>query len=89
MLSVRRLFYVILMVLGICGMFLLSNINERDTAIWSVKQEVGQDVEKKQKILKGENQDNLEKTEEVKFYILGDEKKELYGDIYRNVCGLM
>lgn len=40
MLSVRRLFYVILMVLGICGMFLLSNINERDTAIWSVKQEV-------------------------------------------------
>ena len=89
MLSVRRLFYVILMVLGICGMFLLSNINERDTAIWSVKQEVRQDVEKKQKILKGENQDNLEKTEEVQFYILGDEKKELYGDIYRNVCGLM
>lgn len=89
MLSVRRLFYVILMVLGICGMFLLSNINEKDTAIWSVKQEVRRDVEKKQKILKGENRDNLEKTEEVQFYILGDEKKEFYGDIYRNVCGLM
>lgn len=82
MLSVRRLFYVILIVLGICGMFLLSNINEKDTAMLSVKQE----VEKEKKILRGEN---IDKSEEVQFYILGDENKELYGDIYRNVCGLM
>ena len=64
MLSVRRLFYVILMVLGICEMFLLSNINERDTAIWSVKQEVKQDVEKEKKNLGGEN---IDQSEEVKF----------------------
>ena len=86
MLSVRRLFYVILMVLGICGMFLLSNINEKDTALLSEKQVVKQDVEKEKKNLRGEN---IDQSEEVQFYILGDENKELYGDIYRNVCGLM
>ena len=86
MLSVRRLFYVILMVLGICGMFLLSNINEKDTALLSEKQVVKQGVEKEKKNLRGEN---IDQSEEVQFYILGDENKELYGDIYRNVCGLM
>ena len=40
---------MILMVLGICGMFLLSNINEKDTAILSVKQVVKQGVEKEKK----------------------------------------
>ena len=86
MLSVRRLFYVILMVLGICGMFLLSNINEKDTAMLSVKQEGKLEAGKEKKILRGQN---IVKSEKVQFYILGDENKALYGDIYRNVCGLM
>ena len=63
MLSVRRLFYVILMVLGICGMFLLSNINEKDTALLSEKQVVKQGVEKEKKNLRGENIDQSEEVQ--------------------------
>lgn len=82
MLSLKRLGYVLLMVLGICGIFILYNINENNNK--TVK--INNKQIKEEKVISGET---INKTEEVHFYVLGNENKEIYRDIYGNVCRLM
>ena len=82
MLSLRRLGYVLLMVMGICGIFILYNMNENSNKIVTIK---NKEVEEKE-IIYGET---IGKSEEVHFYVIGDEERDLYRDIYGNVCRLM
>lgn len=82
MLSLKRLGYVLLMVIGICGIFILYNMNENDNKIVTIK---SKEVEEKD-IIYGES---ISKSEEVHFYVVGDEEKDIYRDIYGNVCRLM
>ena len=82
MLSLRRLCYVLLMVFGICGIFILYNMNANNNKIVSIKNKETKD----QKLISG---DCISKSEEVYFYVIGNEKKDIYRDIYQNTCRLM
>lgn len=82
MLSLKRLVYVLLIVFGICGLFILYNINENNNKTVTIS---SQPVEDKEIIL-GEP---LQKSEEYYFYVIGNQEKEIYRDIYLNVCQLM
>lgn len=82
MLSLKRLGYVLFLVLGICGIFILYNINENDNKTVMIN---SKEVEEKE-ILTGEH---VDKAGEVHFYVLGNEEKEIYRDIYQNVCQVM
>lgn len=82
MLSLKRLSYVLLIVLGICAIFLFYNVNGEQRDLF----DEGRKVPEKELLL---SKKAIEKDEERCFYIIGTEKKEVYGDIYRNVCRLL
>lgn len=82
MLSIRRLERILVIVLGICSIFLLYNINEKkNDMVWISNPEI-----EEAEFLEGEVQMD---PGGVHFYIAGNPTKELYRDIYRNVCQLM
>lgn len=82
MLSLKRLIYVLLIVFGICGIFILYNINENNNRTVKISNKI---VEEKE-LLQG---DSIEKSGEPYFYVAGNEEKDIYKDIYSNVCQLM
>lgn len=82
MLSLKRLIYVLLIVFGICGIFILYNINENNNRTVTISNQIVEE----QEMIQGES---VEKSEEPCFYVVGSEEKEMYQDIYQNVCQLM
>lgn len=82
MLSLKRLIYVLLIVFGICGIFILYNINENNNRTVKISNKI---VEEKE-LLQGES---ITKEKEPHFYVAGNDKKDIYKDIYSNVCQLM
>lgn len=82
MLSLKRLAYVLLIVFGICGIFIIYNINESSSKMVA---KGCQDIEETE-WMEGQP---FQKSEEYHFYVVGSEEKEIYKDIYRNVCQLM
>ncbi len=83
MLSIKRMGYLVLIVVGLCTVFFVFNLNEtrnREVGINSMVTEVlplKQDTE----VVKNDD--------ETQFIVLGDPDKALYGSIYRNVCVMM
>ncbi|PWJ49984.1 DUF2194 domain-containing protein [Faecalicatena contorta] len=82
MLSVKRLCYVILIVLGICAIFMIYNLNENKTTAVSVWNE----VDSVEELIQGEK---VDKSQEPIFYIIGDREKNVYKDIFKNVEKMM
>ncbi len=82
MLSLKRLCYVLLIVICISGVFIIYNINENNNRIVKIRNEAVED----QELLEGSE---IQKTDETIFYIVGSEEKDIYKDIYRNVCHIM
>lgn len=82
MLSLRRLGYVLLIVLGICGIFTLYNINEKNNKTISIRKPL---IEERMLLV---SEEVIEK-QAIHFYVLGNDEKEIYKDICRNVCQLM
>lgn len=83
MLSLRRLGYVLLIVLGICSIFVLYNINEKN----SKNILISNNAVPEQELLISDEPVKVENG--MHFYVVGDDEKEIYQDIYRNVCQLM
>lgn len=82
MLSVKRLLYVILIVLGICAIFMIYNLNENKTTAISVQNEVYSIEELKQG-------GKIDKSQETVFYLIGNREKDIYKDIFKNVEKIM
>lgn len=82
MLSLKRLAYVLLIVFGICGIFILYSLNENREREASISNPV---VEEKEQI----QRESLPESQEPVFYVVGSEEKETCKDIYKNVCQLM
>ncbi len=82
MLSLKRLGYVLLIVLSVCAIFFIYNINEDNNKIVEIKSKVVED----EPLIKGEP---VNKTSEPHFYIIGNDGKKIYKDIYNNVCEIM
>ena len=83
MLSFRRFTYVLLIVLGICGIFILYNVNENNDRSVTIS---NPKVEEKELLL---SDTPLDKGSQIQFYAIGYEEKETYGAIYENVCQLL
>ena len=83
MLSLRRLGYVLLIVLGICGIFILYNLNEKNNQTVSI---TNNHVEKRELLHADEVIDN---EAGIHFYVIGTDKKDIYKNIYNNVCQTM
>lgn len=82
MLSLKRLAYVLFIVFGICGIFIVYNINESSSKTVAKEKPDTEEIE----WIEGQS---FSKSEEYHFYVVGSEEKEIYKDIYRNVCQLM
>ena len=82
MLSLRRLAYVLLIVFGICGIFIVYSVNESSSKTVA---KGSQNTEKKEWM----KEQAIQKSGEYHFYVVGNEEKEIYKDIYRNICQLM
>ena len=82
MLSLKRLAYVLFIVFGICGIFIVYNINESSRKTVAKEKPDTEEIE----WIEGQS---FSKSEEYHFYVVGSEEKEIYKDIYRNVCRLM
>lgn len=83
MLSIKRLGYVLLTVLGVCAIFVLYNINEMNNRVVLI---TNSEIEEREWLSSSKTVGN---GNGLHFYVLGDEEKELYKDIYRNVCQVM
>lgn len=83
MLSLRRLGYVLLIVLGICSIFVLYNINEKNSKSIAVSNQII--TEQELLVSPGISGDQ----NGTHFYVVGNDEKEVYRDIYKNVCRLM
>lgn len=82
MLSVKRLLYVILLVIAVSSVFMIYNINEEKTK----KNEIyNKSVE--EELLSKEV--SISKDNEPRFLITGSKSKEIYKDIYINTCLIM
>ena len=82
MLSLKRLAYVLLIVVSICTVFIVYNINEDNNRIVAIQ---SKEVIK-QELVQGEVTFSAE---EPIFYVVGTEEEEIYKDIFRNVKTLM
>lgn len=82
MLSVKRLCYVILIVLGVCAIFMIYNLNENKTTAVSVQNE----VDAVEELIQG---GTIDKSQEPVFYVIGDREKDVYKDIFINVEKMM
>ena len=82
MLSLKRLAYVLLIVFGICGIFIIYSLNENREREASISNPV---VEEKELI----QRESLPESQEPVFYVVGSEEKETCKNIYKNVCQLM
>ena len=82
MLSVKRLCYVILIVLGICAVFMIYNLNESRAKAVSVSNKVYSIEE----LIQG---GKIDKSQELTFYVIGDNEKDIYKDIFKNVEKMM
>lgn len=83
MLSLRRLGYVLLIVLGICSIFILYNVNEKNNKIITIS---NNKVEESELLL---SQEPLDNQKGIHFYVVGNDEKDIYKDIYKNVCHMM
>lgn len=83
MLSLRRLGYVLLIVLGICSIFVLYNINEKSNGTVRIS---NKEVPEEELLISRESIDNQNG---IRFCVVGNDEKELYKDIYQNVCRVM
>lgn len=82
MLSLKRLGYILFIVLSLCTVFFIYAVNENQNQLLSVS---NVQVEEEPLV---EGEAVVEKGN-VTFLVVGDEDKALYQDIYANVCGLM
>ena len=77
MLSIKRLLYVISLVVMISGIFLAYGIHEEENDMTGISNaEVTEEA-----LLKGNVREKP-----VRFYVAGSKEKELYGTILKNVC---
>ncbi|WP_291571689.1 DUF2194 domain-containing protein [Clostridium sp. UBA4548] len=82
MLSVKRLLYVILLVITVSSIFMIYNINEEKTK----KNEIYNKAVEEEPLSK---EISITKENEPKFLITGSNNKEIYKEIYRNTCLIM
>lgn len=82
MLSVKRLFYVILLVVIVSGVFMIYNINEERSKSIKIESIVVEEEPLSEKI-------EIEDQTDTIFYVIGDEEEEVYGDIYRNTISIL
>lgn len=80
--SVKRLFYLMCIIGCLCGLLILQSVKESKNETVTIKRK---NVEQ-QLMIEGEIP---EKTTEWEFCVVGDESKELYKDIFSNVCRIM
>lgn len=83
MLSLRRLAQVLLIVMGICSIFVFYNINENNNRNILIS---NNKVSEKELLI---SQEIVEEQNGIHFYVVGNAEKEIYKDIYQNVCQLM
>lgn len=82
MLSVKRLLYVILLVVTVSSLFMIYNINEEKTKKIEIYNKSIEEEPLSQEI-------SISKEGELKYLIIGDNTKENYKDIYMNTCLIM
>lgn len=82
MLSVKRLCYVIVLVLIVSAVFMIYNINEERSK--SVKTE---NITVEEEPLTGKIEIDVEG--QTGFYVIGDEEKEIYKDIFKNTVNIL
>lgn len=82
MLSVKRLLYVILLVITVSGVFMTYNINEEKTKKIEIYNKVVEEEPLSKEI-------SISKEKEPKFLIIGSRSKEIYKEIYINTCLIM
>lgn len=82
MLSLRRLAYVLILVIGLSIIFLIYNINEKNTKVVTIENTVIEEKPLEQGII-------AENSDEVTFYLVGNPAREIYGDIYNNISRMM
>ena len=83
MLPLRRLGYILFIVIGISSLFMIYNINEKnnETVLISNKS-----IEKKDVLV---CQETISTQSEIHFYVVGNGEKDIYKDIYQNICQVM
>ncbi|WP_017413364.1 DUF2194 domain-containing protein [Clostridium tunisiense] len=82
MLSVKRLLYVILLVITVSSVFMIYNINEEKTKKIEIYNKAVEEEPLSKEI-------SISKENEPKFLITGSNSKEIYKEIYRNTCLIM
>lgn len=82
MLSVKRLLYVILLVITVSSVFMIYNINEEKTKKIEIYNKAVEEEPLSKEI-------SISKENEPKFLIIGSKSKEIYKEIYRNTCLIM
>ncbi|NLB20025.1 MAG: hypothetical protein GX829_04145 [Clostridium sp.] len=74
--------YVLILVIGLSIIFLIYNINEKNTKIVTIENTVVEEKPLEQGIIE-------ENSNEVTFYLVGNPAREIYGDIYNNISRMM
>lgn len=84
MLSIKRLSYIIALVLGVSIVFMVYNINEERSKNVNIYHETIQELD----LINSPSWESRKKeqTGDISYYIIGSQNKEMYQEIFKNVC---